>query len=298
MCELADVKLLVLSRQPALATQWAGMLGPADAEIWTDPASMPSDRLPDVVVSDGRPFEPNDGKPNGAPPAAVGLIRIGPAEDSAPPPDVRLPDDVTARELRVACRLLAEVVQLRRREQNEAALRHQLTEAALTDPLTGLPNRRAWDQAVLRHLAAVAKSCGPAARRLCLAVFDLDHFKQINDQLGHSVGDAVLRSAGRALSRGLRQTDFVARLGGDEFGLLLWVPDHRTAHVVIDRVRESLPSHLAHTATQPATASAGFCLVPAVANDESPPYADVLFAAADAAMREAKRQGRDRTVQA
>jgi diguanylate cyclase (GGDEF)-like protein len=124
---------------------------------------------------------------------------------------------------------------------------------------------------------------------------DLDHFKQINDVHGHVVGDEVLREAGRAVYDSLRQDDLVARLGGDEFGLLLWVPDESAAGVVVDRVRTVLPSRLSQTAPYRVTASAGYCIAP---RRSAPPLpsADALYAAADAALHEAKRRGRNRTV--
>ena len=104
---------------------------------------------------------------------------------------------------------------------------------ALSDPLTGLPNRRAWDLALKEWVAAAADG----ANRLCVAILDLDHFKQINDVHGHVIGDEVLCASGQEVYDNLRQDDFVARLGGDEFGLLLWVPDEEVTLAVLERVR-------------------------------------------------------------
>ena len=121
----------------------------------------------------------------------------------------------------------------------------------MTDPLTGLPNRRAWDEALARR----RRQTDAAA---CVAILDLDHFKRVNDAHGHAAGDAVLRATGDALRRGLRQDDFVARLGGDEFGLLLSMPNAPTAAAVLDRVRAALPEHLARQGAERVTASVGF----------------------------------------
>src|SRR4029450_10462491 len=99
------------------------------------------------------------------------------------PADVSLPSDHSARELRLACLLLAEVVRLRR--QREASRRQErvLTHLALSDPLTGLPNRRAWEQQLADRLAA------STAKSWCIALLDVDHFHEVNDQLGHLEGD-------------------------------------------------------------------------------------------------------------
>ena len=104
-------------------------------------------------------------------------MRIGAAGAA----DVRLSADCPAGELHLACRLLAQIVELRRRERQSAEIQRKLSRQALSDPLTGLPNRRAWGGRIERTLA-------PAAWRLCLAILDLDHFKEINDLHGHVVG--------------------------------------------------------------------------------------------------------------
>ncbi|MFC1596789.1 GGDEF domain-containing protein [Planctomycetota bacterium] len=216
------------------------------------------------------------------------MVRIG----VEGPADVRLPADVSERELRLACRLLAEVVRLRRENHARTETHRRLAEEALTDPLTGLPNRRAWDGAIRRWIDTAAGS----TRQICLAIIDLDHFKRVNDTHGHATGDDVLRAAGQVISDGLRQADFVARLGGDEFGLLLLVRDEATARAVLERVRGRLPSELAQRGRPPVTASAGFRLTPPGSPAAPLPSPESLFIAADAALRQAKHDGRDRTV--
>ena len=162
----------------------------------------------------------------------------------------------------------------------------------MTDPLTGLPNRRAWDQVLADRL------CGQRepGRRVCLVIVDLDHFKHVNDEHGHAAGDRMLRETGRGLVAGLRQHDFVARLGGDEFGLLLSVPDASTAAAVIERVRRGLPGRFARAGLPAATASAGFAMAHCSDPASPSPPAESLFLAADAALRQAKLAGRDRSV--
>ncbi len=180
------------------------------------------------------------------------MVRIG----SDGPADVRLSADCSDRELALACQLLAQIVRLRRRERQAAEIRRELSVQALSDALTGLPNRRAWDLALTERAGAAAGG----ARQLCLAILDLDHFKQINDIHGHLAGDEVLRATGQGVYDNLRQDNFVARLGGDEFGLLLWVPDNAVALAVIERVRTALPGHYQRAGLPGLTASAGYRL--------------------------------------
>jgi diguanylate cyclase len=100
--------------------------------------------------------------------------------------------------------------QLRRQAQHMSAL-------ALTDELTGLPNRRAW----LSALELAAARAGRSGERFCVALIDVDAFKTVNDANGHAAGDALLVSLARRWQDGLRQGDVLARLGGDEFGVLM-----------------------------------------------------------------------------
>ena len=171
------------------------------------------------------------------------------------PADVRLSANCTAEELQLACRLLGEVVRLRRLQRQSAETHRELAQAALTDPLTGLANRRAWDQELARRLTEAA-----SGRRLCLAVLDLDQFKEINDTQGHAAGDRVLQAVGHSLQKHLRQGDFVARLGGDEFGLLLWVPGEAEAAAIVERVRSRVAEAAGAQGAVKITASAGFAL--------------------------------------
>jgi diguanylate cyclase (GGDEF)-like protein len=124
----------------------------------------------------------------------------------------------------------------------------------------------------------------------------LDHFKAVNDADGHAAGDEVLRGAAEAILGGLRQADFVARLGGDEFGLLLRVDDEAAARRVLDRVRGKIPSELTRRGATSVTASAGFRLAHARDPGAPLPSPESLFLEADAALRRAKEEGRDRTV--
>jgi diguanylate cyclase len=219
-------------------------------------------------------------------PSVLGVIRVG-----VPGPcDVRLPRDFLPRELCLACSLLAENVRLRRRQEDGAALLRRLHQETLTDPLTGLPNRRAWDQVFAER---TGQALGPSRRR-CAAIVDIDLFKQINDRHGYATGDAVLQAAAKALRDGIRADDFVARLGGDEFGLLLTVADSTMAETIVDRARRAIPVALGRADLPPSTASAGLCLLATGPDESLSPAADWLPSAAQA-LREAKLAGRNRT---
>jgi diguanylate cyclase (GGDEF)-like protein len=154
-------------------------------------------------------------------------------------------------------------------------------ELALRDALTGLPNRHAWQKELPLRLEAQAV--------VCVALLDVDFFKRINDQEGHHVGDRVLREIATSLRAHLRADDFVARLGGDEFGVVLAGVGEKNAEAIIERVRVSVSHHLAEKALPAPTMSAGFVCCPPL----QPVDSRAAFAAAAAALRQAKRRHRD-----
>lgn len=162
------------------------------------------------------------------------------------------------------------------------AVEVELAHAASTDPLTGLPNRRVFDAALERLLA----SGGPG----CVAIFDLDHFKAVNDRFGHEGGDRVLTSFAATARSVLRDGDLVARLGGEEFGVLLPGAGREQARAVCERLRLATSAEPVPLAGGPArvTASAGLAEV------RSGATAAGLLRAADEALYRAKTSGRDR----
>jgi diguanylate cyclase (GGDEF)-like protein len=165
-----------------------------------------------------------------------------------------------------------------------AALLGEVEYLATRDGLTGLANRRLFEETLQREMARSYRRRAP----LALVVLDVDHFKDVNDTAGHQAGDAVLREVGGALARNTKASDLAARYGGDEFVVLL--PDCTAANAL--RVAERLRAAVAHDVTAvPVTVSAGVGAVPENAGD-----GERLVAAADAALYAAKGEGRNRSV--
>jgi diguanylate cyclase (GGDEF)-like protein len=170
-----------------------------------------------------------------------------------------------------------------------AALLAQLEQEAMTDPLTALPNRRAYD-AELKRMAARSRRRGAPTT---VGVADIDLFKQVNDQYGHPVGDLVLCEVAKAIERTARGTDFVARNGGEEFGMLFPDTSIEMALRVTERIRTAV-------AAAGVTTPAGECIrvtvsigLAALAPDGAP---DQAVADADAALYKAKQRGRNQVA--
>lgn len=171
-----------------------------------------------------------------------------------------------------------------------ADLHARVAESAVRDPLTGLLNRRYFDEAVETAFAAAGRSGEP----LSLIVFDLDHFSEVNNQHGHAVGDAVLRRVARSMASAVRTGDVVARYGGEEFVIIAPGASQADAVRLAERIRIRVTQE-ARDAIEglvvPLTISAG---VASRLGDE--PDGRALFRAADSALLTAKRAGRDRVV--
>jgi diguanylate cyclase (GGDEF)-like protein len=153
-----------------------------------------------------------------------------------------------------------------------------LRELARTDDLTGLPNRRAWQEQFTRELARAHRGGGSVS----IALLDLDHFKAYNDERGHEAGDRLLKEAGATWRSELRATDLLARWGGEEFALLLVDSSPADAERAVERVRRATPSG--------STCSAG------IAHWDGSELGAALLQRADEALYSAKAAGRDRTA--
>lgn len=171
-------------------------------------------------------------------------------------------------------------------EMRNAWLLEKVKELAKTDELTGLGNRRAFQDAIQKEVARAARE----GTDLTLVMLDLDHFKLLNDVYGHLMGDEVLRQAGAALRDHCRESDTATRFGGEEFAILLPSCPTRESFAAAARLREVIAALDFEVAV---TASAGIATFPTHATD-----ALTLLRAADEALYEAKRLGRNRATRA
>ena len=159
-------------------------------------------------------------------------------------------------------------------------------DAALEDPVTGMRNRRGFDEMFDLEVERARRTGHP----ISLVLGDLDHFKQVNDRLGHPRGDEVLRRAGETLRSTNRRIDLAARVGGEEFAVLLPDSDERGAHVAAERMRRAIREAFVDDPL-PLTISFGIASFPAHGDNT-----DDLMESADQALYTAKEIGRDCSV--
>jgi diguanylate cyclase len=164
--------------------------------------------------------------------------------------------------------------------EQRAELLERLGRMARTDDLTGLPNRRAWEEELPREIARALRG----DTTVCVAMLDLDRFKGYNDARGHQAGDRLLKRTAAAWHSELRPYDLLARYGGEEFGLIL--PGCGLAEAVgaVERLRAATPEEM--------SCSAG------IAEWDRDEHPHALVGRADQALYKAKRSGRNRTIPA
>jgi diguanylate cyclase (GGDEF)-like protein len=162
------------------------------------------------------------------------------------------------------------------------SLAAELSALARTDALTGLPNRRVFEERLDQELQRSARTRRPFA----LVILDVDRFKEINDGYGHQAGDEALCAFADAVRSHARQADFVARYAGDEFAMLLADTDRASVHAMMDRLLDAIRS-VAITIPIRLTASAGVALSFPVDTRET------IIERADGALYDAKQSGRN-----
>jgi diguanylate cyclase (GGDEF)-like protein len=183
-------------------------------------------------------------------------------------------EDITARK-----KIERELEQILERERT----------LARTDDLTGALNRRQFFELAVHEYAVAKRYKQPFA----VVLFDIDHFKRVNDTAGHMVGDDVLRKVANLVSRHLRDADLFARYGGEEFILLLPRTTAAQAGVVAERIRQELCGNALATAQGALALTISSGVAELAPDDDS---IDPVIRRADSALYEAKRQGRNRTV--
>lgn len=210
----------------------------------------------------------------------VGAVRLRTVDAARSAQDLNLRSEYALMALfggMLVLSMLTGLLALRTLNANRALI-DRMQRVAREDALTGAINRRGLDDVVPVEFARARRSGHP----LTLVMIDLDHFKRYNDRRGHPAGDAVLRGAAQAWLKQLRPTDMLARYGGEEFTLLLPDTDAKQAEQLVDRLRAPVPDRQ--------TFSAG------IATWDGHETAAEILQRADAALLQAKKSGRNRTM--
>lgn len=191
---------------------------------------------------------------------------------------------------------LMQVLSGRVRSVNKALIRshhirRDLEHEIRRDALTGVFNRRWIDEQFARELEHCQREARPATLLMC----DIDHFKQLNDQHGHALGDRALRVFAETLAQAIRPGDLLGRYGGEEFALLLPDAGGDTALGIAERLRQAVAAVSIPSTSAPVRLSASFGAASWQPGDASCSIDD-LFLRADEALYAAKRAGRNRTM--
>jgi diguanylate cyclase (GGDEF)-like protein len=162
---------------------------------------------------------------------------------------------------------------------------------SLTDALTGVANRRALTERAQIEIAALSRNPGP----LSVVMFDIDHFKRVNDTFGHAVGDTVLSHVALVAKENLRPGDLIARIGGEEFALLLPHTEVREAQAIAERIRAKIAEAQVVSGEAVVSVTCSFGVAPF---DDTSGTIDNALRRADSALYLAKQDGRNRVYAA
>ena len=227
--------------------------------------------------------------------SAIHMVFVHGADEGAVSEGLRVgANDVMPEEARGE-QFWAHLATARRIVSFAASLQSAITDNRLLstiDELTRVGNRRYFELQWPREVARAVRFGRPLSLLMC----DIDHFKHINDQQGHQVGDTVLTEFGERITQGLRLgEDWVARVGGEEFAIVLPETGRFQARVIAERLRESISgaTFLRGGSALPVTASFGFCSLERL-NQPSPELSERIVKLADEALYESKRAGRNR----
>jgi diguanylate cyclase (GGDEF)-like protein len=185
---------------------------------------------------------------------------------------------------------LGTILRFQHQDVMDERYQRSMYESKTRDPLTKAYNRGYFSEAIEREVAFAARHGAP----LSLVMFDLDHFKRVNDTFGHQAGDYVLKSVARTVQDIVRQEDVFARYGGEEFALILRNTPPEKALILSERIRRSVEKlEIVHNGRRiPCTVSLGIAFTPGAA---STPTSQQLIEQADERLYRAKDNGRNRT---
>ncbi|MEO8064073.1 MAG: diguanylate cyclase [Pseudomonadota bacterium] len=181
-----------------------------------------------------------------------------------------------------------DVTERRQMEESLRIRQAEIVELALTDSLTGIANRRRLDERLEVECNRVRRYGGT----LTVALADLDHFKRVNDEFGHAIGDSILKAFSRLMESHIRETDFIARFGGEEFVIVMPHTDLHGAQMLVERLRADLEQSLIPPLAHSVTASFG---IAQLLSDET---VGSVLRRADRALYQAKATGRNRAIAA
>jgi diguanylate cyclase (GGDEF)-like protein len=162
---------------------------------------------------------------------------------------------------------------------------------ATTDALTGLINRREFNRRISEEFSRAKRH----KLNLCVALFDIDFFKKINDSYGHNAGDAILKELGKLISSNTRSCDIAARYGGEEFALILPETSQTDAYELMDRLRSLVEKEIFYKKIKPIKATVSVGVAQMESNDKNPLE---FCERADKALYKAKNKGRNRVEKA
>ena len=195
--------------------------------------------------------------------------------------------DVSILALRNEAGEVTHFVAIERDVTEQKELEHKLETLSRTDPLTGLLNRRSLEDYLAKEYSRFTRH----GTKFSALLLDVDHFKSINDQYGHSTGDRVLKMLADSCTGKLRRHDVMARYGGEEFCMILPYTDGEHAAVLADKLRTAIAAEALQAGDSAVRVTASIGVSEVQASDKTP--GDILERA-DAALYEAKQSGRDR----
>jgi len=187
------------------------------------------------------------------------------------------------------CLLIYDVTEFASSKRALERANEQLAKLSMTDRLTGLLNRGTWENLIDAEYERFRRYGNPAS----LVMFDIDHFKPVNDTYGHLAGDEVIRHAAQITRQSIRQSDSAGRYGGEEFGIILPETEPDGARLICERIRQTIADSIVHTDSGDIQYTISMGVAPLTGTPEN--YMQWLQQA-DEALYEAKESGRNRVV--